>query len=433
MNKRNYNGDDKNRRARKQFPSSTTQTRLYGQRQRHQLQQEESCNNKTTTRDDVTYNILEILQRQSTFIDNTQSRNGTSMIKWCNPSYPVTYYRQLDKSWSCGYRNLQMMMSSLLALNNNGKENQFSIYSIQYMFEIMWKDFGIDPKGASFYNYTLRNTTQKIGAVEVSSLLSFLDVDNVVVQFRFQSSRNSSIERSEKSRWKDVIGEFVWLYYHQQLDGSHKHTSKEIAYQILDSMKTRQLFNSSKESSKRNAHKSNQTRQQQNTFPIYMQWDGHSATIVGCECYHYRKVPHSSFPFTVSPTTNTTKKYNLLVLDPLKDIVPVLTKLKIESRHCRATGNGRNNNNSTSFLEPFRLHSTKNENQNNEELEDASRRRRLSPSPPTFDDKNKKDIVIQLILCTSNKDRGIKSLSSSRNNINSIMVSVHNGKNTIEY
>lgn len=87
-----------------------------------------------------------------------------------------------DKGWGCGYRNFQMLLSSLLqneAYNECLKGMSVPcIPKIQSMIEDAWKE-GFDPQGASQLNNRLQGTKAWIGACEVFTLLTSLSVKYV--------------------------------------------------------------------------------------------------------------------------------------------------------------------------------------------------------------------------------------------------------------
>ncbi|XP_011495521.1 PREDICTED: zinc finger with UFM1-specific peptidase domain protein-like [Ceratosolen solmsi marchali] len=114
--------------------------------------------------------------------------------------YAVTYG---DKGWGCGYRNMQMMISSLLqhtgynelvykawssgVSNNSSHENPQrssmpSISRLQKMIEWAWTQ-GFDIQGAEQLGAKLANTRKWIGATEVVTLLSSLRIRCQLVDF----------------------------------------------------------------------------------------------------------------------------------------------------------------------------------------------------------------------------------------------------------
>ncbi|XP_004597647.2 zinc finger-containing ubiquitin peptidase 1 [Ochotona princeps] len=91
-----------------------------------------------------------------------------------------------DKGWGCGYRNFQMLLSSLL--QNDVFDNCLKgmsvpcIPKIQSMIEDAWKE-GFDPQGASQLNNKLQGTKAWIGACEIYTLLTSLRVKCRIIDF----------------------------------------------------------------------------------------------------------------------------------------------------------------------------------------------------------------------------------------------------------
>ena len=98
--------------------------------------------------------------------------------------------RSSQSSWSCGYKNIQMLCSALMLAPTgfNFKGRLFSgttdipdIIGLQHCIESAWKD-GQDPAGAESLG-ALVGTKKWIGATEVVSLLRHFAVDCRVVDF----------------------------------------------------------------------------------------------------------------------------------------------------------------------------------------------------------------------------------------------------------
>ncbi|XP_069028140.1 zinc finger-containing ubiquitin peptidase 1 isoform X3 [Embiotoca jacksoni] len=91
-----------------------------------------------------------------------------------------------DKGWGCGYRNLQMMLSSLQSLDAYTPVLQErtvpSIPRLQSMIEEAWKE-GLDPHGASHFDQRLQGTRAWIGATEIYSLLTSLRIRARIMDF----------------------------------------------------------------------------------------------------------------------------------------------------------------------------------------------------------------------------------------------------------
>lgn len=104
---------------------------------------------------------------------------GDETIK--RPSFYLLHIQQRDK-WSCGFRNLQMLLVTLVPslppehiYFDNGSWNgqAFRVPSLQQLqasLERSWRA-GYDPDGARHYQNRILGKNSKIGAVEVSTTL----------------------------------------------------------------------------------------------------------------------------------------------------------------------------------------------------------------------------------------------------------------------
>ncbi|KAM6968094.1 zinc finger-containing ubiquitin peptidase 1 [Aplochiton taeniatus] len=90
-----------------------------------------------------------------------------------------------DKGWGCGYRNLQMLLSSLQ------RQEPFAtilpgtvpnIPQVQGIIEGAWRE-GLDPQGATHFNQRLQGTRAWIGATEIYAVLTSLGVRSHMVDF----------------------------------------------------------------------------------------------------------------------------------------------------------------------------------------------------------------------------------------------------------
>ncbi|XP_032263901.1 zinc finger-containing ubiquitin peptidase 1 isoform X3 [Phoca vitulina] len=145
-----------------------------------------------------------------------------------------------DKGWGCGYRNFQMLLSSLL--QNDAYDDCLKgmsipcIPKIQSMIEDAWKE-GFDPQGASQLNNRLQGTKAWIGACEVYTLLTSLRVKCRIVDFHKSTGPLGTHPR---------LFEWILNYYSSEREGSPK---------VVCTSKP----------------------------PIYLQHQGHSRTVVGIE------------------------------------------------------------------------------------------------------------------------------------------------------
>ncbi len=208
------------------------------------------------------------------------------------------HYQQND-NWSCGYRNLQMMISSMLpAVRSIFPDGVPSVHEIQTTMEQLWKE-GVDLESAKHHNYTLVGKTGKrafIGTIEAWAYLSFLGVDAAIVQFLNKN--------------RAMVGDFIWNYFAKMAgpDGCScfddvtivQPGAPPIVNPSLSSFEYGcRIFNT------RPVNDGDATLRSSCTCALpslYLQWEGHSITAVGI-----RKIKSTDG----SPPT-----FNLIVLDP---------------------------------------------------------------------------------------------------------------------
>ncbi|XP_054879169.1 zinc finger-containing ubiquitin peptidase 1 isoform X2 [Poeciliopsis prolifica] len=91
-----------------------------------------------------------------------------------------------DKGWGCGYRNFQMLLSSLYRIDTYSSVLQEKtipcIPRVQRMIEEAWKE-GLDPQGASHFSNGLQRTQAWIGATEIYVLLTSLGISACIIDF----------------------------------------------------------------------------------------------------------------------------------------------------------------------------------------------------------------------------------------------------------
>lgn len=116
-------------------------------------------------------------------------------------------------NWSCGFRNLQMLISSLLpSMRNVFPFGVPTLDELQSSFETLWTD-GFDRDGAKHHKRKMIGKKSWIGTVEVWSYLSFMSIDCTIVQF----------VKTPESR--ACVGGFVWAYFSKAIgpDGCQCH------------------------------------------------------------------------------------------------------------------------------------------------------------------------------------------------------------------
>lgn len=145
-----------------------------------------------------------------------------------------------DKGWGCGYRNFQMLLSSLLQNDVYGDclkgMSIPCIPKIQSMIEDAWKE-GFDPQGACQLNNKLQGTKAWIGACEIYTLLTSLRVKCRIIDFHKPTGPSGTHPR---------LFEWILNYYSSEREGNPK---------VVCTSKP----------------------------PVYLQHQGHSRTIVGIE------------------------------------------------------------------------------------------------------------------------------------------------------
>lgn len=201
-------------------------------------------------------------------------------------SMELFHIQQKDK-WSCGYRNAQMLLVTILPrlseTHSYYNEHAYdpliaqipSLHSIQQGLQDSWR-LGFDPSAASHFQNSIVGTRGKIGALEVSSLLAHWRLDAVVVQFI--TCRES----------RERLGPFCSAYF-TKLHGGCPLCSSEPARQIARNIVDGHYRKSSPCACP--------------LLPLYLQWEGHSVTAIG---YFDSK---------------------LLILDPLKQGREILSNL----------------------------------------------------------------------------------------------------------
>lgn len=196
----------------------------------------------------------------------------------------VSHIQQKDQ-WSCGFRNIQMLLSSLVPLLSTWHpyfQSLAHIYSqttipdhllqgersllilpsltqLQQQLEACWKE-GFDPSGADHFKGSVVGRHSRIGAVEVGYVFTYWWLDACVVQFIkcFPSRR--------------LLAPFVYRYFH---GCSGQDETKEDA--------TRVLTWAEKVYQKDATIVTPEKRTDSTVLPMYLQWEGHSVTVVGIE------------------------------------------------------------------------------------------------------------------------------------------------------
>jgi hypothetical protein len=276
----------------------------------------------------ISYGILELLN-DGTF---TNARTCLSTSN-SGPQSSIQHVQQTDR-WSCGFRNMQMMLSAVIPHLPSShalfqkiprripNHSIPSLLQLQQFMEGAWRD-GFDPTGARHYGWKMTGQRRWIGAVEVAKLLCYLGVDATVVQF----------VRGRQSR--EMLPKFVRAHF-EKLNGCEGcpfcPQSVRSKYCAQGTLQWSSMMNVL-----------DPTPQQEPEcscpiLPLYLQWKGHSITIVGIEA-----------------------DGTFLVYDPLKRGDQILSRTTTTTTSSCATTATTNVTSSSSFggWNPIRLLKTK--------------------------------------------------------------------------
>ena len=184
---------------------------------------------------------------------------------------------QQNDEWSCGFRNLQMMLSALIPhLKPNHSFFQVvprrlqnttipSLRQIQSALEQSWKA-GFDPNGAEHYRYKVLGRNSKIGAVEVSSVMSYWGLDSTVVQFIKCRKSRELLPKFLKAYFSKCLGKEGCPFCSSGSSMSSNACAEELLQfaSIPHNLRVEKTCNCP-------------------LLPLYLQWEGHSVSIIGVE------------------------------------------------------------------------------------------------------------------------------------------------------
>lgn len=96
---------------------------------------------------------------------------GKSLQLICRPCL----FHRAPNNWSCGYQNFLTITSEFTNLPKN-------IRQIQYALHEAWKA-GFDIQGGQDFNFQIIDTKKWIGTTEVSTILNYLCIKNIIYDF----------------------------------------------------------------------------------------------------------------------------------------------------------------------------------------------------------------------------------------------------------
>jgi len=248
----------------------------------------------------------------------------------CRQRSPTLLHVQQKDKWSCGYRNAQMMISALLPNRRPGCISDGaasaaalpayyeipSLLRLQTALEGAWRN-GYDPRSAEHFEGRVVGRRCFIGALEVLTALSSSDlaVDATVVQF-------VTVPES-----RALLGPFCLAYFcrcrHRRRrnrtgvttsNGQGQEQQAAAATATEDDKSStsiaKEVLRDAEETHPDSSSYGIDCRCQGPALPLYLQWEGHSVTVVGVE---FERTARAQEPAAAVRITN------LLVLDPMKN------------------------------------------------------------------------------------------------------------------
>ncbi|KAJ1889175.1 hypothetical protein LPJ66_008175 [Kickxella alabastrina] len=160
----------------------------------------------------------------------------TPALALANASTQLINTTMVDRGWACGYRNCQMLLSSLLDDTRYHMHERFpcsvpSVRALQECLELAWRD-GFDPDGAEQMGRRVVGGRKWVGTTEIYCILAHFGVPAKIVDFH----RPTAADGTNPTL-------FAWM----------------VEYFIAS------------EGGERRRH------------PVYLQHQGHSRTVVGVE------------------------------------------------------------------------------------------------------------------------------------------------------
>eukprot|EP01038_Epipyxis_sp_PR26KG_P008653 gene8653-11696_t len=196
------------------------------------------CNDSNDSKNDnsSTCGIIELLHKNlKKSFDLYNIQFGLSIA--CDH---FTQKGQVGWQWSCGYRNIQMICSSLLKypqfynvlFNGNGKIP--SISELQIWIENAWLA-GFDPEGALHFGGKLHYSSKWIGATECATLLRYFGINAIVVDFYENSQNNNQSNKRAYTAYEEeenLIYDYLSddSFKSKKLKSNHYHNENHINY-----------------------------------------------------------------------------------------------------------------------------------------------------------------------------------------------------------
>ncbi|XP_050664662.1 zinc finger-containing ubiquitin peptidase 1-like isoform X2 [Leptidea sinapis] len=230
--------------------------------------------------------------------------SNPAVVRWylCSAvdHYASTYG---DRGWGCGYRNMQMLLSSLLRhpayaarLIEGGVTERDcdcvpSIPALQRLVERAW-ELGFDTQGSEQLGSKLHNTRKWIGACEVVTVLSSLRIKCSLIDFH----KPTAADGGHPALFDWVHDYFNTQNLHNSTQNTHSNAQNSHSSAHNSHNNTQNSHGSAQNihSNTQNTQSSTQNAQtdisssahssiQNFKPPLYLQHQGHSRTIIGYE------------------------------------------------------------------------------------------------------------------------------------------------------
>eukprot|EP01138_Halocafeteria_seosinensis_P011681 gb/GECG01011937.1/.p1 GENE.gb/GECG01011937.1/~~gb/GECG01011937.1/.p1 ORF type:complete len:444 (+),score=44.82 gb/GECG01011937.1/:1-1332(+) len=219
-----------------------------------------------------------------------------------------TSYLGPRDSWSCGYRNIQILCSSLMQSEKyrprlfDGTGKIPDVNGIQRYIQEAWLN-GFDPEGKQHFGGFLAGTQSKIGATECATLLRYFAIPAFVIDFYSSTDPQLPLVLNEIRNSGSMDVNIVDLQNSPSLSvlsGHHQHAMLLWLYNYFNQTS---MFSSG--TCRAYSDGSICTLR---CFPIFFQEDGHSRTIAGTECASTKQNGNQ---------VDRIDRLNFIVLDPL--------------------------------------------------------------------------------------------------------------------
>ncbi|OMO95139.1 Peptidase C78, ubiquitin modifier-specific peptidase 1/ 2 [Corchorus capsularis] len=230
--------------------------------------------------------------------------------------------RSEDVGWGCGWRNIQMLSSHLLAHRQEAREVLFGgagfvpdIVCLQRWLEIAWER-GFDPPGAQQFNCKVYGSNHWIGTTECASLFCSFGLRARVVDFGPKESQTFYLSVPGSALGQEVVKRKAIKVSGPMDRYVHQKQGLKKPRPSCDSSGSRKSDNSKGKSegpqvlvdwvwnyfADEGLNMSGSSRVVvSDRAPLYFQHDGHSRTIVGIQAKHQQNGKH---------------QFNLLIFDP---------------------------------------------------------------------------------------------------------------------